>query len=124
MKTIVFKADAERIYFINYAKIGEFSASISDVIEAIECEKVTGESASEYGFSEDVISAMHKIDAESIIHTYNFGLEAGIYEIEGTYKEFEKKSRKSEPELVYEDEYRKSILFVGQDKNAIVFCAK
>ena len=123
MKTIEFKAD-ERVYNLNVVKLAELSIYISEIIDAIECEKVTGESASEYGFSEDVISAMHKIDAESIIHTYNFGLEAGIYEIEGTYKEFEKKSRKSEPELVYEDEYRKSILFVGQDKNAIVFCAK
>ena len=123
MKTIEFKAD-ERVYNLNVVKLAELSIYISEIIAAIECEKVTGESASEYGFSEDVISAMHKIDAESIIHTYNFGLEAGIYEIEGTYKEFEKKSRKSEPELVYEDEYRKSILFVGQDKNAIVFCAK
>ena len=123
MKTAEFKAD-ERVYNLNVVKLAELSISISEIIDAIECEKVTGESASEYGFSEDVISAMHKIDAESIIHTYNFGLEAGIYEIEGTYKEFEKKSRKSEPELVYEDEYRKSILFVGQDKNAIVFCAK
>jgi hypothetical protein len=123
MKTVEFKAD-ERVYNLNVVKLAELSISISEIIDAIECEKVTGESASEYGFSEDVISAMHKIDAESIIHTYNFGLEAGIYEIEGTYKEFEKKSRKSEPELVYEDEYRKSILFVGQDKNAIVFCAK
>jgi len=123
MNAVEFKAD-ERVYNLNVVKLAELSISISEIIDAIECEKVTGESASEYGFSEDVISAMHKIDAESIIHTYNFGLEAGIYEIEGTYKEFEKKSRKSEPELVYEDEYRKSILFVGQDKNAIVFCAK
>ncbi len=123
MKTIEFKAD-ERVYNLNVMKLAELSVSVSEIINAIECEKVTGEDASEYGFSEDVVSAMQKIDAESIMHTYNFGLDSGIYEIEGTYKEFEKKSRKSEPELVYEDEYRKSILFVGQDKNAIVFCAK
>jgi len=124
MKTIVFKADAERTYFLNYEKIGEFSDSILDVIEAIECEKVTGEPASNYGFSEDVISLMRKIDAENIMHTYNFGLDPGIYEIEGTYKDFYRKNMRSEPEFISENKYPKSILFVDKDKNAIRIACK
>jgi len=124
MKTIVFKADEELIYFLNYKKIGEFSDSILDVIEAIECEKVTGEPASNYGFSEDVISLMRKIDAENIMHTYNFGLDPGIYEIEGTYKDFYRKNMRSEPEFISENKYPKSILFVDKDKNAIRIACK
>jgi len=123
MKTIEFKAD-ERVYNLNVEKLDELQTSVLDIIEAIECEKVTGEDASAYGFSKDVVSAMQKIDAETMHNSYNFGLEAGIYEIEGTYKEFQKKNRKSEPEFISENEYHKSIIFVGKDKNAIVFCAK
>lgn len=119
MKTIVFKADAERTYFLNYEKTGEFPDSILDVIEAIECEKVTGEPAGNYGFSDSVVSLMRKIDTEKIMHTYNFGLDSGIYEIEGTYKCFYRKNMKSEPEFISEDKYPKSILFVDQNKNAM-----
>ena len=124
MKTIVFKADEELIYFLNYKKIGELFVSVLDLTDAIECEKVTGEPASNYGFSEDVVSLIRKIDTESLMYTYDFGLDSGIYEIEGTYKEFYKENRKSEPKFVSENKYPKSILFVDKDKNAIRIACK
>jgi len=124
MKTIVFKADEELIYFLNYKKIGELFVSVLDLTGAIECEKVTGEPASNYGFSEDVVSLIRKIDTESLMYTYDFGLDSGIYEIEGTYKEFYKENRKSEPKFVSENKYPKSILFVDKDKNAIRIACK
>ena len=123
MKTIVFKADEELIYFLNYKKIGELFVSVLDLTDAIECEKVTGEPASNY-FSEDVVSLIRKIDTESLMYTYDFGLDSGIYEIEGTYKEFYKENRKSEPKFVSENKYPKSILFVDKDKNAIRIACK
>ena len=124
MKTIVFKADEELIYFLNYEKIGELYVSVLDLTSAIECEKVTGEPASNYGFSEDVVSLIRKIDTESVMYTYDFGLDPGIYEIEGTYKCFYRKNMKSDPQFVSENKYPKSILFVDKDKNAIRIACK
>ena len=117
MKTLEFKTE-DRVYKLNYKKISNVEINVLDVYEAIECEKVTGEPCSDYGFSKEVADFIAKIDTNDFVNSrfgsYNFGLTKGIYEIEGIYIDFFNENGTTE-------QYKKSILFIDKNGSAFTF---